>query len=167
MRLWRDARRAGRPTYGRARRLGRSSARALRLIGVSGRVVLPEQPGLSARGRVGVNHASLSRPVERADGALDCAVGLGPFLGVNRIVDRVQRFAERKLRAYVRIGLLRMRRFWLWRRYLMAAALLATLAPFAESGSSYQPIGVCLASRHICEILRRVAVIAALASACR
>ena len=56
--------------------------------------------------------------------------------------------ARTEPRAKVRTGLLRIRRFWLWRRYLMAAALLATTTPLSQSTSSYQRIRECLG--HFC-----------------
>ena len=56
--------------------------------------------------------------------------------------------ARTEPRAKVRTGLLRIRRFWLWRRYLMAAALLATTTPLSQSASSYQRIRECLG--HFC-----------------
>ena len=42
------------------------------------------------------------------------------------------------------MGLFRILRFWLWRRYLTAAALFATTTPLPQSIPSYQPICECL-----------------------
>ena len=78
---------------GRARRLGRSRAWSLRYVGVSRRMVLPQQSRLTPGGRVGVDDASLGSTVERLHRVLNGGVGIRPFLRVDGVVYRIKRRA--------------------------------------------------------------------------